>query len=173
MILCLSVDAIPTLAHTAENLFQASQLGLHLAEWETVPRVRSIQVCHIVKFSRNGTDSAQTIILFCQYLQLNSQSGGMPSQRDVWLAGAIRIAVCLGLNRLSDDRQKSVPSSPRIVSILLTLIQNASRGSSVPSQQEFDEARVGKTIMGSSRLHRLDVGARRRRTLSSHSATRL
>ncbi|KAI5479172.1 Zn(2)-C6 fungal-type transcription factor [Pseudohyphozyma bogoriensis] len=70
-----------------EVWFQASQAALALGEWETIPRVRSIQ----------------TIILYTQYLQLCSSNRGQPSQLVTWLAGAIRLATVLGLNLLGSN----------------------------------------------------------------------
>lgn len=72
--------------------FEAAQRALALAEWETIPRVRSIQV----------------IILFTQYLQLCTPHRGQPSQLATWLAGAIRIAQTLGLHLLGSNPQTCV-----------------------------------------------------------------
>ncbi|KAL8281363.1 hypothetical protein RQP46_006397 [Phenoliferia psychrophenolica] len=72
-----------------EIWFQASQAALALGSWESVPRVRSVQV----------------IILYTQYLQLCSSSRGQPSQLVVWLAGAIKIAQVLGLHLLGSNSE--------------------------------------------------------------------
>ncbi|GAA6012945.1 hypothetical protein JCM10207_008390 [Rhodosporidiobolus poonsookiae] len=79
-----------------ERWFAASMRALKLAEWETVPRVRSIQ----------------TIILFTQYLQLSSASRGQPSQMALWLAGAIRLAQVLGLHLLGSNPETMPPEDP-------------------------------------------------------------
>ena len=111
MILCLSLDAAPSLSPSAaEALSQASQLGLHLAEWETTPRIRSVQVRSSFSSSRSSlTRYAQVIILFCQYLQLSSANSSRDVwlKRDVWLGGAVRIAMALGLNRLGTNQETS------------------------------------------------------------------
>jgi hypothetical protein len=70
-----------------ETFFQASQRALAIAEWESIPRIRSIQ----------------TIVLFTQYLQLCSANRGQPSQLVTWLSGAIRIAQVLGLHLLGSN----------------------------------------------------------------------
>lgn len=70
-----------------ERWFAAAQRALTLAEWETIPRVRSVQ----------------TIVLFTQYLQLCQASRGQPSQLVTWLAGAIRLSQVLGLHLLGSN----------------------------------------------------------------------
>ncbi|BGP15860.1 hypothetical protein JCM10213v2_003849 [Rhodosporidiobolus nylandii] len=79
-----------------ERWFAASMRALKLAEWESVPRVRSIQ----------------TIILFTQYLQLSSATRGQPSQQPLWLAGAIRLAQVLGLHLLGNNPETMPPEDP-------------------------------------------------------------
>ncbi|GAA5825755.1 hypothetical protein JCM11251_000359 [Rhodosporidiobolus azoricus] len=79
-----------------ERWFAASMRALRLAEWETVPRVRTIQ----------------TIVLFTQYLQLSSASRGQPSQLAMWLSGAIRLAQVLGLHRLGSNPETMPPDDP-------------------------------------------------------------
>ncbi|BGP55261.1 hypothetical protein JCM8202v2_002859 [Rhodotorula sphaerocarpa] len=79
-----------------ERWFGASMRALKLAEFETVPRIRSIQ----------------TIVLFTQYLQLSSASRGQPSQLVVWLAAAIRLAQVLGLHLLGSNPETMPPEDP-------------------------------------------------------------
>ncbi|GAA5906084.1 hypothetical protein JCM6882_003554 [Rhodosporidiobolus microsporus] len=79
-----------------ERWFAASMRALRLAEWETVPRVRTIQ----------------TIVLFTQYLQLSSASRGQPSQLAMWLSGAIRLAQVLGLHLLGSNPETMPPEDP-------------------------------------------------------------
>ena len=83
----LSAIADDRLRVLPEKWFAAAQRALALGEWETYPRVRTLQ----------------TIVLFTQYLQLSSANRGQPSQLVTWLAGAIRQAQCLGLNRLGSN----------------------------------------------------------------------
>ncbi|KAG0667170.1 hypothetical protein C6P46_002582 [Rhodotorula mucilaginosa] len=93
----------PLEAYTQEQLkalperwFGASMRALKLAEFETVPRVRSIQ----------------TIVLYTQYLQLSSASRGQPSQLVVWLATAIRLAQVFGLHLLGSNPETMPPEDP-------------------------------------------------------------
>ncbi|GAA5911475.1 uncharacterized protein JCM6883_005771 [Sporobolomyces salmoneus] len=79
-----------------ERWFGIAMRAMRLGEWETVPRIRSIQ----------------TIILFTQYLQLSSSSRGQPSQLVVWLAGAIRLAQVLGLHLLGSNPETMPPEDP-------------------------------------------------------------
>lgn len=91
-----------------EVFFQASQRALALGEWESIPRVRSIQVCPAaLLFKRSLANprliNSQTIVLYTQYLQLCSVNRGQPSQLVIWLAGAIRLSLVLGLHRLGTN----------------------------------------------------------------------
>ncbi|GAA5981930.1 hypothetical protein JCM10908_004671 [Rhodotorula pacifica] len=93
----------PLEAYTQEQLkalperwFSASMRALKLAEFETVPRIRSIQ----------------TIVLYTQYLQLSSASRGQPSQLVVWLATAIRLAQVFGLHLLGSNPETMPPEDP-------------------------------------------------------------
>ncbi|GAA5940469.1 hypothetical protein JCM1841_001026 [Sporobolomyces salmonicolor] len=79
-----------------ERWFAIAMRAMNLGEWETIPRVRSIQ----------------TIILFTQYLQLSSSSRGQPSQLVVWLAGAIRLAQVLNLHLLGSNPETMPPDDP-------------------------------------------------------------
>ncbi|BGP39812.1 hypothetical protein JCM10449v2_003763 [Rhodotorula kratochvilovae] len=78
-----------------ERWFAASVRALKLAEWEKVPRIRSIQ----------------TIVLYTQYLQLSSPTRGQPSQL-VWLAGAIRLAQVFNLHLLGSNPETMPPEDP-------------------------------------------------------------
>ncbi|GAA5980707.1 hypothetical protein JCM5350_006359 [Sporobolomyces pararoseus] len=79
-----------------ERWFGIAMRAMRLGEWETIPRIRSVQ----------------TIILFTQYLQLSSSSRGQPSQLVVWLAGAIRLAQVLGLHLLGSNPETMPPEDP-------------------------------------------------------------
>ncbi|GAA6027400.1 hypothetical protein JCM8097_007831 [Rhodosporidiobolus ruineniae] len=79
-----------------ERWFAASMRALRLAEWETVPRVRTIQ----------------TIVLYTQYLQLSSASRGQPAHLALWLAGAIRLSQVLGLHLLGSNPETMPPEDP-------------------------------------------------------------
>ncbi|BGO93876.1 hypothetical protein NBRC10512_006114 [Rhodotorula toruloides] len=85
-----------TLKKMPERWFGASVRALRLAEFETVPRIRSIQ----------------TIILYTQYLQLSSADRGEPSQRVVWLSSAIRLAQVLKLHQLGSNPETMPPDDP-------------------------------------------------------------
>ncbi|GAA5861890.1 hypothetical protein JCM3774_001341 [Rhodotorula dairenensis] len=96
-------NGTPLEAYTQEQLkalperwFGASMRALKLAEFETVPRIRSIQ----------------TIVLYTQYLQLSSASRGQPSQLVVWLATAIRLAQVFGLHLLGSNPETMPPEDP-------------------------------------------------------------
>lgn len=106
----------PLEAYTQEQLkalperwFGASMRALKLAEFETVPRIRSIQVCRNQQPRARGAQRLnvpfilQTIVLYTQYLQLSSASRGQPSQLVVWLATAIRLAQVFGLHLLGSN----------------------------------------------------------------------
>ncbi|GAA6056116.1 hypothetical protein JCM3770_006002 [Rhodotorula araucariae] len=95
-------DGTPLEQYTEEQLralperwFAASVRALKLAEWEAVPRIRSIQ----------------TIVLYTQYLQLSSPTRGQPSQL-VWLAGAIRLAQVFNLHLLGSNPETMPPEDP-------------------------------------------------------------
>ncbi|GAA5861032.1 hypothetical protein JCM8547_008014 [Rhodosporidiobolus lusitaniae] len=79
-----------------QKWFAASMRALRLAEWETIPKVRTIQ----------------TIVLFTQYLQLSSASRGQPAQLALWLAAAIRLAQVLELHRLGSNPETMPPEDP-------------------------------------------------------------
>ncbi|GAA5884601.1 hypothetical protein JCM16303_003676, partial [Sporobolomyces ruberrimus] len=79
-----------------ERWFGIAMRAMRLGEWETIPRIRSVQ----------------TIILFTQYLQLSSSSRGQPSQLVVWLSGAIRLAQVLGLHLLGSNPETMPPEDP-------------------------------------------------------------
>ncbi|GEM07470.1 zn(2)-C6 fungal-type transcription factor [Rhodotorula toruloides] len=85
-----------TLKKMPKRWFGASMRALRLAEYETVPRIRSIQ----------------TIILYTQYLQLSSADRGEPSQRVVWLSAAIRLAQVLKLHQLGSNPDTMPPDDP-------------------------------------------------------------
>ncbi|GAA5868804.1 hypothetical protein JCM1840_005125 [Sporobolomyces johnsonii] len=96
-------ESTPLSMYTSEQLeglperwFAVAMRAMRLGEWETVPRIRSIQ----------------TIILFTQYLQLSSSSRGQPSQLVVWLAGAIRLAQVLNLHLLGSNPETMPPDDP-------------------------------------------------------------
>jgi hypothetical protein len=108
-----------------ERWFAASMRALRLAEWETIPRVRTIQVRRASFASRFLSTFfrrwrkltgfmcvAQTIVLFTQYLQLSSASRGQPSQLTLWLGGAIRLAQVLGLHLLGSNPETMPPEDP-------------------------------------------------------------
>ncbi|KAM0787632.1 hypothetical protein ACM66B_003697 [Microbotryomycetes sp. NB124-2] len=86
------------LAKLPERFFQAAQRALVLGEWDTVPRIRTIQ----------------TIILFTQYLQLSSPTRGQPSQLVTWLSVAIRTAQVLGLHQLGSNPEVMPPDDPAL-----------------------------------------------------------
>ncbi|GAA6060062.1 hypothetical protein JCM10212_003023 [Sporobolomyces blumeae] len=79
-----------------ERWYGIAMRAMRLGEWETIPKIRSIQ----------------TIILFTQYLQLSSSSRGQPSQLVVWLAGAIRLAQVLNLHLLGSNPEMMPPEDP-------------------------------------------------------------
>ncbi|KAK4056814.1 hypothetical protein OIO90_002063 [Microbotryomycetes sp. JL221] len=82
----------------SERFYSAAQRALVLGEWDTVPRIRTIQ----------------TIILITQYLQLCSPTRGQPSQLVTWLAVAIRIAQVLGLHQLGSNPEVTPPDDPAL-----------------------------------------------------------
>ncbi|GJN89113.1 hypothetical protein Rhopal_002087-T1 [Rhodotorula paludigena] len=79
-----------------ERWFEASMRALRLAEWEKVPRIRSIQ----------------TIVLYTQYLQLSSAARGQPTQLVIWLASGIRLAQMLNLHLLGSNPETMPPEDP-------------------------------------------------------------
>ncbi|KAK4051134.1 hypothetical protein OIV83_002956 [Microbotryomycetes sp. JL201] len=116
MVLCIAVDGVssarsplsldarfdlgssPLHSYTREHLqmlperfFQAAQRALVLGEWDTVPRIRTIQ-----------------------YLQLSSPTRGQPSQLVTWLSVAIRIAQVLGLHQLGSNAEVMPPDDPAL-----------------------------------------------------------
>lgn len=74
--------------------FAAAQKCLALAEWESVPRVRTVQI----------------VVLFTQYLKLCAPNRGQPCQMATWLAGGIRIAQALGLHLLGSNPEVMPPA---------------------------------------------------------------
>ncbi|SCV67647.1 BQ2448_5258 [Microbotryum intermedium] len=90
---CFAPEEIEVLP---ERWFTASQRALRLAEWETIPRIRSIQ----------------TVVLYTQYLQLCSSTRGQPSQMAVWLAASIRLAQVMGLHVLGSNPEIMPPDDP-------------------------------------------------------------
>lgn len=181
MILCLSLDAAPSLPPSAaESLFQAGQLGLHLAEWESTPRIRSIQVSPSICPAR-----IQSLITITgDHCLLSIPSTQFSEQHSV-ATRRLATARCMAWWCSTDcDGAGTEPTryQPRNVSLsslrwsLLThnpvASQNASRRHCISVGKECRKTGASETTLGDPRLHRLDVAFSRSESTSivSHSS---